>query len=151
VISKSRGKARELNLTQIHSFISILQVEVLPTYIGLNIQQKPMKNKAKTTDQMEKGKGSKVSKYKSKCKKLSALFRTAASTLNKHIFQNTCPNGFIPKLGKIPKCLFSGKTSCRLRFLAVGKLDPDKDKCLSTAIRLHLFGIFLLLKPQPRI
>ena len=74
MISKSREKTRELNSTQIHSFISELQAEVLPTYIGLNIQQKSMKNNAKQLAKWKRGGDQKVSKYKSKSKKLSALF-----------------------------------------------------------------------------
>jgi len=45
---------------------------------------------------------------------MSSLFRTTTSTSNKHNIQNTCLNGFIPKLGESAKCLFSGKTSWSL-------------------------------------
>jgi len=127
VISKSRENTRQLNLTQIYSFISASQAEVLPTFISLNIQQKPMKKGLQPAKWKRKG-DQKVSKYKSKSKKLSALFRTAAPISNKHIFQNTFPNGFISKLGESPKSLFSGETSCSLRFPVIGKLDPEKDK-----------------------
>jgi len=98
-----------------------------------------MKNKAKTTNQMERERGPKSKQVQKQKQKAAAVFRTAASTSNKHIFQNTCSNGFIQNFGESSKSLFLGKTSCSLKLLAVGMSGPDKDKHLSVTIRLHLF------------
>ena len=93
MISKSREKTRELNSTQIHSFISELQAEVFPTYIGLNIQQKPMKNKAKQSAKWRGGRGPKSEQVQKQKQKATTLFRTVAPTSNKHNFQNLAQIG----------------------------------------------------------
>jgi len=57
-----------------YSFKSALHAEVLPTFIGLNNQQKPMKNKAKQPAKWEKEKGDqKGTSTKAKAKAVSAF------------------------------------------------------------------------------
>ena len=87
-----------------------------------------MKNKAKITRQMERERGPKSKQVQKQKQKAVRSLQNCNINFKQAYLQNTCPNGFIPKLGESPKSLFSGKTSCSLRFLAVGKLDPEKDK-----------------------
>ena len=81
-----------------YSFKSALHAEVLPTFKGLNNQQKSMKSKAKQPTRWKRGKGDqKVTSTKAKVKAASA-FQIFSFKSNEHKFQNTCPNGVIQHL-----------------------------------------------------
>jgi len=57
-----------------YSFKSVLHAEVIPTFKGLNDQQKPMKSNAKQPTKWKRGKGDqKVTSTKAKVKAASAF------------------------------------------------------------------------------